>query len=160
MIDHAMKAIKVIRRQIKTAQSRQKSYADNRRQPLEFEVGSKVFLKISSMKGVTRFRKRGKLNPQFIGPFKVLERISKVSYQLALSPATSKVHNVFHVSILFKYMYDPSYILQYPKVKYAPTMREEVRLVRILDARDKQLRNNKICLVKIQWQGRSTEEAM
>ena len=159
MVDQTTKAIKVIRQRMKTGQSRQKSYADKRRRPLEFEIGSKVFLKISPMKDVTRFRKRGKLNPRFIGPFEILERIGKVSYRLALPPAMSGVHDVFHVSMLRKYVHDPSHILQHPEVEYAPMDREEVRPVRILDARDKQLRNKTIHLVKVQWQGRSTEEA-
>ena len=71
----------------------------------------------------------------------------------------SGVHDVFHVSMLCKYVYDPSHILQHPKVEYAPMDREEVRPVRILDARDKKLRNKTIHLVKVQWQGRSIEEA-
>ena len=125
---------------------------------MEFEIGSKVFLKISPMKGVTRFRKRGKLNPRFIGPFEILERVSKVSYRLALPPSMSGVHDVYHVSMLRKYVYDPSHILQHPKVEYAPMDREESRPVRILDARDKQLRNKTIRLVKVQCQGRSIEE--
>ena len=150
MVDQTTEAIKVIRQRMKTAQSRQKSYADKRRRPLEFEIGSKVFLKISPMKGVTRFRKRGKLNSRFIGPFEILERIGKVSYQLALPPAMSGVHDVFHVSMLRKYVHDPSHILQHPEVEYAPKDREEVRPVRILDARDKQLRNKTIRLVKVQ----------
>ena len=72
----------------------------------------------------------------------------------------SGVHDIFHVSLLRKYVHDPSHILQHLKVKYDPMDREEVRSVRILDARDKQLRNKTIRLMKIQWQGRSTEEAM
>ena len=111
------------------------------------------------MKGVTRFRKRGKLNPQFIGPVEILERISNVSYRLALPPSMSGVHDVFHVSMLCKYVHDPSHILQHLEVEYAPMDREEVRPVRILDARDKQLRNKTIRLVKVPWQERSTEEA-
>ena len=71
----------------------------------------------------------------------------------------SGVHDVFHVSMLRKYVHDPSHILQHPEVEYTPMEREEVRPVRILDARDKQLRNKTIRLVKVQWQGRSTEEA-
>ena len=70
----------------------------------------------------------------------------------------SEVHDVFHVSMLRKYVHDPSHILQHPEVEYTPMDREEVRPIRILDARDKQLRNKTIRLVKVQWQGRSTEE--
>ena len=71
---------------MKTAQSRHKSYTDRRRRPLEFELDEKVFLNISLTKGITRFRKRGKLNPHFIGPFEILERVGKVAYRLALPP--------------------------------------------------------------------------
>ena len=104
---------------------------------MEFELGSKVFLKISPIKGVTRFQKREKLNPRFIGPFEVLECVGKVSYRLVLPPVVSRVHDVFHVSMFSKYVHDPSHILQHPEVEYALTMREEARLVKVLDARDK-----------------------
>ena len=126
---------------------------------MEFEIGSKGFLKISLVEGMTQFRKREKLNPRFIGPFEILERVGKVSYRLALPPSMSGVHDVFHVSMLRKYVHNPSHILQHSEVEYAPMDREEVRPVRILDARDKQLRNKTIRLVKVKWQGRSTEEA-
>ena len=134
MVDVIMEAIKVIRQRMKTTQSRQKSYADKRRRPLEFEIGSKVFLRISPIKAVTRFRKRGKLNPRFIGPFEILERVGKVSYRLALPPSMLRVHDVFHVSMLRKYIHDYSHIFQHSEVEYTPTMREEIRPVRILDA--------------------------
>ena len=82
---------------MKTAQSRQNSYADRRRKPLEFFVGDKVFLKVAPMKGVMRFGKRGKLSPCFVGLFEILERIRDLAYRVALPPAMSKIHNVFHV---------------------------------------------------------------
>ena len=87
-----------------------------------------------------------------------MECVDKVSYRLALPPAMFRVHDVFHVSMIRKYVHDPSHILQHPEVEYAPIVREEVRPVRILDARDKQLRNKTVLLVKVQWQGRSTRE--
>ena len=86
------------------------------------------------MKGVTRFQNSGILNRRFISPFEILERVDKVSYRLVLSPVISEVHDIFHVSMLRKYIHDPSHILHHLEVKYAPTMREEVRPVRILDA--------------------------
>ncbi|KAL5560854.1 hypothetical protein UlMin_037065 [Ulmus minor] len=98
---------------METAQSKQKSYADKRRRPLEFQVGDSVFLKVAPMKGVMRFGKKGKLSPRFIGPFEILERIGKVAYKLALPPELSSVHNVFHVSMLKKYMSDPSHVLEH-----------------------------------------------
>ncbi|KAL8243428.1 hypothetical protein R6Q59_009686 [Mikania micrantha] len=84
------------------ARDRQKSYADKRRKPLEFQVGDKVLLKVSPWKGVIRFGKRGKLNPRYIGPFEILKRIGPVAYQLNLPTELDGVHNVFHVSNLKK----------------------------------------------------------
>ena len=113
IIQKMAEVVEQIRQRMRTAQSRQKSYADKRRRPLKFEVGDMVFLKISPMKGIMRFRMKCKLNSRFIGPFKVLKRISDLAYELALPPALSGVHNVFHVSMLRKYMPDPSHILNY-----------------------------------------------
>ena len=95
--------VSLIRQRLLTAQSRQKSYDDVRRRPLEFEVGDHVFLKVIPKKGVVRFGKRGKLSPRFIGPFEILERIGTVAYRLALPPSMLGVHEVFHVSTLRKY---------------------------------------------------------
>ncbi|GKE54204.1 hypothetical protein Tco_1489360 [Tanacetum coccineum] len=75
---------------------------DRRRKPLEFEVGDKVMLKVSPWKGVIRFGKRGKLNPRYIGPFKILAKVGTVAYQLELSEQLSRVHSTFHVSNLKK----------------------------------------------------------
>ena len=86
-----------------------------------------------------------------MGLFEVLEHVGKVSYRLALQPAMSGIHDIFHVSMLRKYVHGPSHILQHSKVEYAFMDREEVRPVKILDARDKQLRNKTICLLKVQW---------
>ena len=93
------------------AQSRQKSYADRWRRPLEFEVGDHVFLKVMPKKRVVRFGKRGKLASRYIGPFEVLERVDTVAYQLALPPSLSGVHEVFHVSMLRKYTPDPTHVV-------------------------------------------------
>ena len=90
----------MIRKGFFTAQSRQKSYTDVRRRPLEFKAGDHVFLKVMPKRGVIRFGKRGKLSPRYIGPFEVLERVGAVAYRLALPPSLSTVHEVFHVSML------------------------------------------------------------
>nr|GEY50914.1 putative reverse transcriptase domain, ribonuclease H-like domain, aspartic peptidase domain protein [Tanacetum cinerariifolium] len=79
-----------------------KSCADLKRKPMEFQVGDKVMLKVSPWRGVVRFGKRGKLNPRYVGPFKVLERVRDVSYKLNLTEELSRVHNTFHVSNLKK----------------------------------------------------------
>jgi hypothetical protein len=73
-------------------------------------VGDHVFLKVSSWKGITRFGHKGKLSPQYIGPFEILEHVGLVAYRIALPPTLSKIHNVFHVSSLQKYIPDPSHI--------------------------------------------------
>lgn len=86
LVQETTEKIALIRKRLATGQSRQKSYADQRRKDLEFEVGEHVFLKVSPMRGVMRFGKKGKLAPQFIGPFEILERIGAVAYRLALPP--------------------------------------------------------------------------
>ena len=97
----------LIRQRLLTAQSRQKSYADVRRRPLEFEVGDHVFLKVMPKRGVVRFGKRGKLSPRFIA----------VAYRLALPPNMSGVHEVFHVSMLLKYTPDPAHVVDWGQIE-------------------------------------------
>ena len=80
---------------------------------MELEIGDKVFLRIAPMKGVMRFRKKGKLSPRFVGPFEVLERVGEVAYRIALPLALSRIHNVFHESMLRKYIPNPSNVLSY-----------------------------------------------
>jgi hypothetical protein len=84
------------------AQTRQKSYANNRRRPLEFEEGDHVYFKVSPLHGLRRVKVKGKLSPRFIGPFKVFRRVGEIASQLELPDNLSDVHNVFHVSQLKK----------------------------------------------------------
>ncbi|KAI3773699.1 hypothetical protein L1987_48229 [Smallanthus sonchifolius] len=93
---------------LKTDRDRQKSYADRRRKPLEFNVSDNVMLKVSPWKGVVRFGKKGKLSPIFVGPFKILKRVGPVAYQLDLPEEMNGVHDVFHVSNLRKCLVDES----------------------------------------------------
>ena len=144
---------------MKAAQSRQKSYANNRRRALQFAVNDKVFLKVSPTKGIQRFGVKGKLSPKFIGPFDVLRRIGEVAYELALPPSLAKVHNVFHVSQLRKYIHDPSHILAHEPLQIDEHLAFEERPLRILDTRVKQLRNSNIPLVKVLWSNHGVEEA-
>ena len=111
LIRHTSEKVSWIRQLLLMAQSRQKSYADVRRRPLEFEVGDHVFLKMMPKRGVVRFGKRRKLSPRFIGLFEVLERIGFVAYRLALPPSMSGVHEVFHVSMLLKYTPYPTHVV-------------------------------------------------
>ncbi|MGG6712892.1 UNVERIFIED_CONTAM: hypothetical protein ITH36_25065 [Salmonella enterica subsp. enterica serovar Weltevreden] len=89
----------MIRQDMKAAQDRQKSWADSKRRPLEFEVGDKVYLKVSPMKGVMSFGLKGKLSPRFVGPFVILKRVGPLAYQLQVPKTLSKCHNVLHFSI-------------------------------------------------------------
>ncbi|GJT75563.1 putative reverse transcriptase domain-containing protein [Tanacetum coccineum] len=97
---------------LKAARDRQKSYTDKKRKPLEFRVGNHVLLKVSPLKGVVRFGKKGKLAPRFVGPFKITERIDPVAYRLRLPEELNGVHDTFHVSNLKKCLADPT--LQIP----------------------------------------------
>nr|GEY06941.1 putative reverse transcriptase domain-containing protein [Tanacetum cinerariifolium] len=102
LIQETTEKIIQIKQRMQAACDRQKSYADLKRKPMEFQVGDKVMLKVSPWKGVVRFGKRGKLNPRYVGPFKVLERVGDVTYKLDLPEELSRVHNTFHVSNLKK----------------------------------------------------------
>ena len=144
---------------MKAVQSRQKSYTDEKRRPLEFEAGDTVFLKTSPMKGVMRFCQKGKLSPRYVGPFEILERVGKVAYQLALPPAISGLHDVFHVLMFRKYVADSAHILKHPEVEITPDLKREVRPEKILGRNEKQLRNRAIPLVKVKWESYSAEEA-
>nr|GFB87215.1 hypothetical protein [Tanacetum cinerariifolium] len=128
-----------------------KSYADNHRRDLEFQVGNHVFLKVSLFRGVKRFGIKGKLSPRFIGPFEILERIGEVSYRLALPPQLSYVHNVFHVSLLRGYHYHPLHVASYPFDQIQPES--------ILDRQERVMRNMTIPFVKILWKNHPEREA-
>ncbi|XP_073298504.1 uncharacterized protein [Primulina huaijiensis] len=104
--------VKLIQNRMKTAQDRQAKYANIRRRPLEFEQEDKVLLKISPFRGIVRFGKKEKLSPRYIGPYEILEKIGDRAYRLALPPSLSGIHDVFHVSLLRKYLPDASHIIQ------------------------------------------------
>ena len=114
-----------------------------------------MFLKISPLKGVMRFGRKGKLSPRFVGPFEILER----AYRLALPPNMSRIHDVFHVSMLRKYIRDPTHVLTHQEVELNPEVEYEERPIKILDRKVKVLRNKEVPLVKLQWKNRSVEEA-
>ena len=121
------------------AQSHQKSYADRRRRPLEFEVGDHVFLKVMPKRGVVRFGKGGKLAPRYIGPFEILERVGIVVYRLALPPSLSGVHEVFHVSMLRNYTQDPTHVVDWGEITIDTDGTFEEGPVHIMDSRDQVL---------------------
>ena len=117
LIRHTSEKVSLIRQRLLMAQSRQKSYADVRHRPLEFEVGDHVFLKVMPKRGVVRFDKHGKLSSRFIGPFEILEKVGTEAYRLALPPSMSGVHEVFHFSMLRKYTPDPAHVKDWGEIE-------------------------------------------
>ena len=150
----------LIRQRLLTAQSRQKSYVDVRRRPLEFEVGDHVFLKVMPKRGVVRFGKRGKLSPRFIRPFEILERVGIVAYRLALPPSMSGVHEVFHVSMLRRYTPNPAHVVDWGEIEVDIDGTFEEGPVCIMDSRDQVLRHKTVRLVRVLWQHCVVEESM
>nr|GEZ15360.1 putative reverse transcriptase domain-containing protein [Tanacetum cinerariifolium] len=122
-----------IKNQLLAARSRQKSYTDVRRKPLEFEVGDRVMLKVSPWKGVIRFGKRGKLSPRYIGPFKILSRIGPVAYKLDLTQEIHGIHNTFHVSNLKKCLADEELVIPLDEVKIDDKLHFTEEPVEIMD---------------------------
>ncbi|KAA0057631.1 pol protein [Cucumis melo var. makuwa] len=159
LVQSTNEAIQKIRSRMQTAQSRQKSYADVRRKDLEFDVGDKVFLKVAPMKRVLRFERRGKLSPRFVEPFEILERIGPVAYRLALPPSLSTVHDVFHVSMLKKYVSDPSHVVDFEPLEIDENLSYTEQPVEVLAREVKMLRNREIPLVKVLWRNHRVEEA-
>jgi len=122
-------------------------------------VGDHVFLRVSPMKGVMRFGKKGKLSPRYIGPFEILERIGAVAYRLALPPELSMVHPVFHVSMLRKYMPDPSHVIMPQTIQLDENLSYVEEPIAIVDRQVKKLRSKEVPSVKVIWRNHSREEA-
>ena len=106
-----------------------------------------------------RFGRRGKLSPRYISPFEVLERKGEVTYEIALPPKLSQVHPVFHVSMIRKYVPDPSHVIEYQPLDIRPNLTYEERPIRVLDWKEQVLRNKVIPYVKILWHNGGLEES-
>jgi hypothetical protein len=130
-----------------------------RRRNLEFAEGDKVFLRVAPMKGVTRFGKKGKLNPRYIGPFEILERVGPVAYRLALPSGLANIHDVFHVSMMRKYILDPSHVIRYEPLQLQGDLAYKEVLVKLLDRKVQELQTKSIPLVKVLWRNHEIEEA-
>ncbi|GJS86157.1 putative reverse transcriptase domain-containing protein [Tanacetum coccineum] len=125
---------------MQTAHDRQKSYADKKRKPMDFQVGDKVMLKVSPWKGVIHFGKRGKLNPRYVGPFKVLEKVRAIAYKLELPKEPSRVHNTFHVSNLKRCYSDDPLTVPLDGLHVDDKLQFVKEPVKIMDREVKQLR--------------------
>ncbi|GJY08788.1 putative reverse transcriptase domain-containing protein [Tanacetum coccineum] len=139
----------LVKEKPKAARDRQKSYADKRRKPLEFEVGDQVLLKVSPWKGVVRFGKKGKLAPRYVGPFEILERIGLVAYRLRLPEELNSVHDTFHVSNLKKCLADANLHVPLDEIKVDKTLRFVEEPIEIMDREIKKLKRRKIAPVKV-----------
>ena len=130
-----------------------------RHRPLEFEVGDHVFLKVMPKRGVVRFGKRGKLSLRFIEPFEILERVGTVAYWLALSLSMSGVHEVFHVSMLWKYTQDPAHVVDWGQIEVDTDGTFKEGPVCIVDSPDQVLRLKTVRLVRVLWRHYKVEES-
>lgn len=160
LVRETTEKVAVIRDHILVAQSRQKSYADMRRRPFEFAVGDLVMLKVSPMKGVRRFGKKGKLTSKFIGPFRIIVRIRAVLYRLDLPESIAGVHDVFHVSMLRKHLggEEQQHVADLSELQLQPDLTTVEASVHVLAREDKRQRNKVIPLVKVQLNCSSMEE--
>ncbi|XP_070013061.1 uncharacterized protein [Nicotiana sylvestris] len=147
LVHQAMEKVKIIKERLKTAQSRQKSYLDVRRIDLECKEDDWVFLKVSPMKGIMRFGKKGKLSLRY------------VTYKLKLPPEMSLVHLVFHVSMLKKVVGDPSTIVPVETIEVNEELSYEEISVSILYRQVRKLRNKEIASVNVLWRNQQVEKA-
>ncbi|GJU25199.1 reverse transcriptase domain-containing protein [Tanacetum coccineum] len=158
LIHETTEKIMQIKQRIQAARDRQKSYADVRRKPLEFQVGDRVMLKVSPWKGVIRFGKRGKLNPRYIGPFKVLAKVGPVAYRLELPHQLSMVHSTFHISNLKKCLSDEPLAIPLDELHIDDKLHFVEEPVEIMDREIKQLKQSRIPIIKVQWNSRRGPE--
>jgi hypothetical protein len=141
------------------AQSNQKSYADVRRRDLEFVVGDQVLVKVAPTKGIVRFGTTRKLSPRYIGPFEIIARVGSLAYLLKLHESMRGVHNVFHVSMLRKYLRDPEHKIDLEPITVQQDLTVECHPLRILDSSERIMRRRTIKYVKVLWSNQSDRVA-
>jgi hypothetical protein len=159
LVVEAEDKVKVIQANLKAAQSRQKSYGDQRRKPLQFQVGDFVYLRVSPTKGVQRFGIKGKLAPRYVGPFEILEICGPVAYRIRLPPQLATVHDVFHISQLKKCIKVPTEIIEAQAIEIEPDLSYIEQPIQILDTKESLTRRKKIKMYKILWDHHIEEEA-
>jgi hypothetical protein len=150
--------IKMVRENLKIAQSRQRSYADTRKRELSFEVGDFVYLKVSPIRGVRRFGVKGKLAPRYVGLYQILARRGEVAYQLSLPEGLSAVHDVFHVSQLKKCLRGLEEQLPVEGLEVQEDLTYIEKPAQILETADRVTRRKTIRMCKVRWSHHSEEE--
>ncbi|XP_020699239.1 uncharacterized protein LOC110111627 [Dendrobium catenatum] len=158
-VDETVKKINLIKERLKAAQDRQHKYYNQKHIFVEFQVGDFVYVKVSLMKGVSRFGRMSKLSPRYVRPFEIIERIGKSAYRLLLSDQLSDVHNVFHVSSLKKWMSDADKKLSADEVEIQENLRYKEEPEKILAYDVRKQRSKQIPMVKVQWKHRTAREA-
>ncbi|GJZ95668.1 putative reverse transcriptase domain-containing protein [Tanacetum coccineum] len=158
IVQETTEKIVQIKERLKTARSRQKSYADKRRKPLEFQVGDRVLLKVSPWKGVVRFGKKGKLAPRYVGPFEIVECVGPVAYRLKLPLELCCVHDTFHVSNLKKFLAEPDVQVPLDEIEIDENLHFVEEPIEIVERDVKKLKRIRIPLVKVCWNSRQGAE--
>jgi hypothetical protein len=159
LVEMAKVTVSHIQENLRAARSRQESYANKRRQPLEFLVGNHVYLKVSPMKGMKRFGMKGKLAPRYIGPFPILEKCGNVAYKLELPSSLAGVHAIFHVSQLKKCLKPPVDVVLSKVAPLKDALAYPEYPVKILDQKDRVTWRKTIKFFKVQWSNHTEEEA-
>jgi hypothetical protein len=149
IVTEAEQKVKQIQENVLMAQSRQKSYTNKRRRPLEFEVGDHVYLRVSPMKGVRCFGIKGKLAPRYIDTYPIIDKYGTTSYQLDLPSKLLRVHNVFHVSQLKKCLKPPTDVVIADTIPLEPDLTYKAYLTKILDQQDQVIRNKTTRFYKV-----------
>jgi hypothetical protein len=159
LVKETEEKVQRIRHNLREARARQKNYADKRRLPLVFQDDDHVYLKVSPMKGVSRFEVKGKLAPRYIGLFPILERCGQVAYRFQLLESLFDVHNVFHVSQLKKCLWIPDLTMDVVDVNLEPDLTYSEHHIRFLDQMDIITRKRTLKFYKVQWNQHTEEEA-
>ncbi|KAD4180307.1 hypothetical protein E3N88_28898 [Mikania micrantha] len=158
LIQETTDKIPQIQQRLQATRSRQKSYADKRRKPLEFQVGDRVMLKVFPWKGVDRFGAKGKLAPRYVGPFEINQHIGPVAYRLRLPNELSGVHDVSYVSNLKRCLADESLIIPLDEIQIDEKLHFVEEHVEIMDREVKRLKRSRIPIVKVWWNSKRGPE--
>src|ERR1041385_6990226 len=159
MIMEAEEQVRIVRDQLKAAQSRQKSYYDRHHRQESYSLDEKAYLRVTPLKGTQQFGIKGKLAPRYVVPFRILAKRGEVAYQLELPPHISRVHDVFHVSKLRCCFKDPIREVDHETLDLQDDLSYREYTIRILDSAERVTRRQKIKFLKVQWSHHSEKEA-